>query len=280
MGDQQIPNTSTATTHENASKSDAKPSGDTENAAKETKIAPEKCCKDFLELIITQAAKRSEQAVATVKNRIQDMIDNKIDPETFVREISKDFDFFGKYSQRASDMLTVQLPDMRKAMRKGKLSIDGVVPPPSNTDTSSNIPRGSIGKSNSSTQTSYEPKCAPYLKVAMSSIETKIQDENEILKNQLKSMMESFNDLKTFVMSQNQEKPKIGQETGSNKENSDNKIVHEFEQPVSKKIKLEKVEDYVEEIQRLNEDLKNLKEENVMLSKKNADLESKLSYYE
>ena len=181
LSDHQVP-ASTATTVEDASKSDAKPSGDAENDAKESKMAPEKCCRDFLELLITQAAKKSPQAVTNVKNLIQEMIDNKIDPETFVVEISKDFDYFGKYSKRASNMLRVQLPDLQKFMRKGKLSINGIVPPLNPDSSSPKIPKGSIGKSNSSTQTTYEPKCASYLKVAVSSIETKIQDENDILK--------------------------------------------------------------------------------------------------
>ena len=127
---------------------------------------------------------------------------------------------------------------------------------------------------------------------------TKVQEENDQLKNELKILKESLNelkksfqDLKELVMSQDQNKPQNEQETTNNEnvENENKKYARsdntdelvfenpfEFEKPL-KKIKLE---DQSEEIQKLNQVIKDLKEgnlklqtENIKLSKANDDYE-------
>ena len=90
-----------------------------------------------------------------------------------------------------------------------------------------------------------------------------VKSENIDLKFQLKSLKESFADLKNFVISQNNDQPQNEQETESNNENA-------------KKNKLDKVENYAE-LKKINKDLKkdNLKlsNENTRLSKENEDYE-------
>ena len=84
--------------------------------------------------------------------------------------------------------------------------------------------------------------------------EQKFLSENEQLKNDFKSLKESFEELKNSVMSQNQVQPKNEQETESNNENA-------------KEIELEKVKDHVEEVPELNQIIKDLKKDNSKLAK-------------
>ena len=66
------------------------------------------------------------------------------------------------------------------------------------------------------------------------------------MKTDIKNLKDAFADLKNYVMSQKQDQPRNEQETESNNENA-------------KEIKLEKIEDYVEELQKLNQINKDLK---------------------
>ena len=108
--------------------------------------------------------------------------------------------------------------------------------------------------------------------------EQKSHAETEQLKNELKSLKDSFEGLKNIVLSQNQDQPKNEQETESNKElknsvTSQNQDQLKNEQETdsnnenAKEIKLEKVEDHVEELLKLNQILKDLKKDNSKLAK-------------
>ena len=124
-------------------------------------------------------------------------------------------------------------------------------------------------------------------------LETKIQ--NEQLKNELKCMKESVeeiksvsndlkeshdnllkkvNDLETLVISQNQNKAQHEQRTqsNSNSENVGNNRESNFENPFcfEQPLKKIKLEDQSEDIQRLNQVIKDLKEENQKLSNENT----------
>ena len=128
---------------------------------------------------------------------------------------------------------------------------------------------------------------------------TKVQEENDQLKNELKILKESqnelkksFQDLTDLVMSQNQNKPQNDQETTSNNGSVENENQNsagsdntdepyfenpfEFERPL-KKIKLE---DQSEEIQKLNQVIKDLKEGNLKLQKEVAKLSKANDDYE
>ena len=127
----------------------------------------------------------------------------------------------------------------------------------------------------------------------------KIQEENDQLKNELKILKESqneikksFQDLKNIVMSFKQNKPRNEQETNYDNENtenenqistntenteeSDSENLFGFEQPL-KKIKLE---DQSEEIRKLKQVNKNLKEGNSQLQKEVAKLTKANEDYE
>ena len=109
---------------------------------------------------------------------------------------------------------------------------------------------------------------------AVKSSETKIQEENEQLRNDVKELKASFEDLKNCVMSKNHDQAQNEQGTESNNQNaneSDFENPYEFEHP-AKKIKLEKVEDNAEEIQKLNETIKDLKKDVLEISKENGRL--------
>ena len=94
-----------------------------------------------------------------------------------------------------------------------------------------------------------------------------VKSENIDLKFKLKRLEESFADLKNFVISQNNDQPQNEQETESNNENA-------------KGIKLEKIEDYVEELQKLNQINKDLKKDNLKLSNENTKLSKENEDYE
>ena len=123
-------------------------------------------------------------------------------------------------------------------------------------------------------------------------LETKIEDENENehLKNEVKSLKESltalknfvtkksFDDLKNLVMSENQNKSQNKKRIGSNNNSATSGNVEEinvenqycFENP-SKKIKLE---DPSEEVETLNQIIKDLREDNSKLRKEIGNLKN------
>ena len=110
--------------------------------------------------------------------------------------------------------------------------------------------------------------------IAVKSSVTKIEEENEQLRNDVKDLKASFEDLKNCVMSKNHDQAQNEQGTESNNQNaneSDFENPYEFEHP-AKKIKLEKVEDNAEEIQKLNETIKDLKKDVLEISKENGRL--------
>ena len=120
---------------------------------------------------------------------------------------------------------------------------------------------GSLGKTDSGTQTSYDPGWT-------SAVFPETPDQ---FKNELRCLTKSFDELKDFLMTKNQE-----QEIG--KENINSHFAFEAKQP-SKKIKMEMAEDLCEEIQKLKEEvgrqsqiIKNLKEDNFKLYKEVSDL--------
>ena len=79
-----------------------------------------------------------------------------------------------------------------------------------------------------------------------------------LMRNELKSLNDSFEEFHISFVSQNQDQPKNEQKTDSNNENA-------------KEIKLEKVEDHVEDVPKLNQIIKDLKIDNSKLSKENED---------
>ena len=79
----------------------------------------------------------------------------------------------------------------------------------------------------------------PNWKVAVSGL----QKGQEELKNELKTLKNSFEELKHFIMTQLQNKTQTNFEAESNKENFENPYIFEHK---SKKIKLEKVENQIE----------------------------------
>ena len=108
-------------------------------------------------------------------------------------------------------------------------------------------------------------------------------EENKSMAKDMKSLKEShdqllkkFQDLENLVISQNQKKTQNEQGTQSNRNSENIRIIKEpnfkhpfcFEQ-LPKKLKLE---DQIEEIQRLNQVIKDLREQNSKLSMKNAKL--------
>ena len=126
----------------------------------------------------------------------------------------------------------------------------------------------------------------------------KLQAENDNLKNELKILKESHNeikksfiDLKNIMMSKNHNKPQIEQETNSNNaiienqnqnsakiidaEEPDFEYEYEFEWPV-KKIWLKDES----EVQKLNQVITDLKKDNLYLSQENAILLDTIDGYE
>ena len=123
----------------------------------------------------------------------------------------------------------------------------------------------------------------------------KIQEESDQLKNDLKILNESqdevkksFQDLKNIVMSQNMNKPHSERESTSANENTEDENQNftvtefenafEFEMPV-KKIKLEDQNEEIQKLKQVIEDLRKdvmkLSEENATLSKANDEYEEK-----
>ena len=112
------------------------------------------------------------------------------------------------------------------------------------------------------------------LKNELRSLKESLKDK-ENMKNDLKQINESQNDikksmedLKAVVLSQNQSKPQRANAGKEGEPNIKTQFCFEFEQPL-KKIKLE---DQSEEIQRLNQVIKILKEDNLKLSEKNTKI--------
>ena len=175
----------------------------------------------------------------------------------------------------------------------------------SSSDSDSNLPvklnprsnlRNSRLNSSSSDDSSEEDQGkkseSDNLKVAVSSLKTsvhEINEENKSLKNELKTLKKSHEDLKksqedlkNFVMSKNQkekehenaenENPNIAEVVGNAEEpNVTNEFA--FDRP-SKKIKLEKVEDHVEQLDKLNQIITDLKNENSKLSEENGAMKN------
>ena len=143
----------------------------------------------------------------------------------------------------------------------------GIIQPP--YPSALKVQNGSLGKTDSSTQTSYDPGCSK-----AEFREGFVCKENELLKNDLQCLTKSFDDLKNFLMTQ--EKRLKEQET--EKDNSNSHFAFEVEK-TSKKIKLEMGENQFEEIRKLKEEVKrqaqiieDLKEDNLNLYKKVSDL--------
>ena len=112
------------------------------------------------------------------------------------------------------------------------------------------------------------------LKNELRSLKESLKDK-ENMKNDLKQINESQNDikksmedLKAVVLSQNQSKPQRANAGKEGEPNIKTQFCFEFEQPL-KKIKLE---DQSEEIQRLNQIVKDLKDDNLKLSEKNTKI--------
>ncbi|XP_071175731.1 transcription initiation factor TFIID subunit 4-like isoform X1 [Mytilus edulis] len=87
-----------------------------------------KKCKNFLSTLIKLAASQPEQTVKNVRELIQGLIDNKVEPEQFTERLQKEL----KSSPQPYlvPFLKKSLPHLRQSLLENKMHIEGVKAPP------------------------------------------------------------------------------------------------------------------------------------------------------
>ena len=85
-------------------------------------------CKNFLATLLKLAGEQPPQVATNVRNLIQGLIDNKVDPETFTTQLQRELN--SSPQPCLIPFLRRSLPYLQQSLLKGELTIDGVRAPP------------------------------------------------------------------------------------------------------------------------------------------------------
>ena len=91
-----------------------------------------KLCKNFVLLELKTAFKHSPKEHDTVKNLIQELIDQIIDPDTFRRRLREAFNFKDFLQLYHFAFLENHVTELRKSLMSGQISINGIISPANN----------------------------------------------------------------------------------------------------------------------------------------------------
>ena len=108
-----------------------------------------KLCKNFVLLELKTAFKHSPEEHDTVKNLIQELIDQIIDPDTFRRRLREAFNFKDFLQLYHFAFLENHVTELRKSLMSGQISINGIISPANNVTQQKPMMASSMNKNNS-----------------------------------------------------------------------------------------------------------------------------------
>ena len=97
-------------------------------------------CKNFLATLLRLAGEQPQQVRVNVRQLIQGLIDNRVNPEDFTTKLQKELN--SSPQPCLVPFLRRSLPYLQQSLLNGELSIDGVNPPPRNSTNTPSVIRG------------------------------------------------------------------------------------------------------------------------------------------
>ena len=97
-------------------------------------------CKNFLATLLRLAGEQPQQVRVNVRQLIQGLIDNRVNPEDFTTKLQKELN--SSPQPCLVPFLRRSLPYLQQSLLNGELSIEGVNPPPRNSTNTPSVIRG------------------------------------------------------------------------------------------------------------------------------------------